>query len=63
MLILGIAANSVPCIDYDPSTLATASDCSAKKLDDVTLSWGVKITFTGDADHRKDNWLNLLADL
>jgi hypothetical protein len=62
LLLTASLADIVPCSVPDPSSLATVSDCSAKKLDSYALQWGARITFTGSADHREDNWRNLLAD-
>lgn len=64
LLLLSIAlGDSIPCIEQDLSSLAEASDCSVSRLDSTSISWGVNITFTGDVNHREDNWLNLLADI
>ena len=57
-----ILGDIVPCTETEMSTLATISDCSASREDQYTLEWGVKITFKKQAEHRSDNWINLLSD-
>ena len=62
-LILIVAlTDNVPCTISDESTFATVSDCSAHRDDQYNLEWGVKISFKKEAEHRSDNWLNLLSD-
>ena len=60
--ILGCLSDSVPCTETQESIFASISDCSAEKYDQYTLSWGVKIDFKKEVEHRSDNWINLLSD-
>ena len=43
--------------------MARAADCSVERIDTYGLSWGLRIIFTDEAEHRSDNWFNLLADI
>ena len=54
---------SVPCTQFQPSKLGTASDCSIARLDDNTLQWGAQINFNADYKWTEKSTYNVLADM
>ncbi len=63
MMVVVVLGGSIPCIEIEGSILAKADDCSVSRVDSNVLSWGLRIIFKDEAEHRSDNWFNLLADI
>lgn len=53
---------SVPCTQYQASTLGNATDCSITRKDSVTIAWGATINFKANSKWTAKSYSNVLAD-
>ena len=62
ILIVGLTAASVPCVQNKASTIANASSCSMSKPNATTLAWGAQINFKSAFTWTEKSWSNALGD-
>jgi len=62
LLVTLVFAASVPCTQYQASTLGNATDCSITRVDKLTITWGAKINFKATFAWKQDSYSNVLAD-
>lgn len=62
LLIVGLAAVAVPCVQNKASTIANATNCSMSKSNATTLVWGYQINFKSAFTWAEKSWSNALGD-